>query len=305
MTPLMNNESIDIFHKPVLLNETLDYLNLSPGKLIVDCTVGGGGHAAGILEKVTPGGFLLGIDRDKEVLEVSAKRLDKYENAFKLVHRNFKDIDLVMKDLNITSVDGFLFDLGFSSYQLEIPERGFSFRLDGPLDMRMDRTQKLTARDLINSAEEDSLTEIIKEYSEERFARNISRWIVSERRKKDIETTGELLGIITRAIPKKFQHGRLHPATRTFQALRIAVNNELENLSSILDKILPFLSKGARIAVISFHSLEDRIVKNKLRELSKSGSIKIITKKPVIPSDEEVSFNPHSRSAKLRIGERL
>ncbi|MCX5657329.1 MAG: 16S rRNA (cytosine(1402)-N(4))-methyltransferase, partial [Candidatus Omnitrophica bacterium] len=151
---MMDSESVDIYHQPVLLNEVLDCLNLSPGKLIVDCTVGGGGHAAGILERVTPGGFLLGIDRDKEVLEVSAKRLDKYGNAFKLVHGNFKDLDLIMKDLNIISVDGFLFDLGFSSYQLEAPERGFSFRLNGPLDMRMDRTQKLTACDLVNNTEE-------------------------------------------------------------------------------------------------------------------------------------------------------
>ena len=298
-------KDINALHEPVLFKEVLDFLKLSPGRLVVDCTVGGGGHAQGILERILPGGFLIGIDRDADALGLARERLKVYEGSFKLVHGNFKDIALILKDLNIVSVDGLLLDLGLSSYQLSDTKRGFSFRTNGPLDMRMDKTQELTAYTLVNHLDEEGLARIINDYSQEHFAKRIAREIIFARKKKSIQTTVELAGIILKSIPAKYRSRRLHPATRTFQALRIAVNNELDNLTFALDSCLDFISQGGRIAVISFHSLEDRIVKNKLRQFAKDSYVGIITKKPIVPSRTEILSNPRARSAKLRVGERL
>lgn len=303
---LMQGQKDNIsLHRPVLLAEVLGCLNLSPGKVIVDCTVGGGGHAEVILEKILPGGFLVGIDRDTDALGFARKRLNRYRGCFQLVHGNFKDIELILRDTNVSHVDGFLFDLGLSSYQLFDIGRGFSFRSDGPLDMRVDRAQKLTAYNLVNHLDEDALVRLLQDYAQERFAKSIARQIILSRKRKNIHTTTELVGLILKAMPRKHKSGRLHPATRTFQALRIAVNNELENLSSGLDNALNVLSKGGRLAVISFHSLEDRIAKNKLRHFAKENRLILINRKPIVPSRAEVLNNPRARSAKLRIAEKI
>jgi len=292
-------------HQPVLLSEVIENLNLSPGKVIVDCTIGLGGHAEAILEKILPHGFLIGIDLDRDALSLTEKRLHKYKGYFELVQGNFKDVKKIIKKLNIEKIDGFLLDLGMSSYQLSNPQRGFSFSLEGPLDMRMDTTQRLTAFDLINYMDEENLIKLLEKNSQERFAKRIIHEIVLARKKKNIETTTELANLIMKAVPPKYRYLRIHPATRTFQALRIAVNNELDNLSYFLDNFLDILSLGGRIAIISFHSLEDRIVKNKFRQLAKTDNFKIITKKPIRPTREEILENPRSRSAKLRVGERV
>lgn len=300
-----NSEKNDFLHKPVLLNETIENLDLSPGKIIVDCTVGSGGHASAILEKILPNGFLIGIDIDKKALSIAEKCLNKYGTSFKLVYGNFKDIIKILGDLHIKKVDGFLLDLGISSLQLEDPQRGFSFRYPGPLDMRMDTAQKFTAFDLINYMDEENLKKLLKNNSQERFAKKIVHEVILARKKKKIETTTELVEIVLKAVPMKYRYSRIHPATRTFQALRMAVNNELENLSCFLDNFFDLLSLNGRIVVISFHSLEDRLVKDKFRNLVKEGKFKILTKKPIRPSVEEVSKNIRSRSAKLRVGERV
>ncbi|MGE4357458.1 MAG: 16S rRNA (cytosine(1402)-N(4))-methyltransferase RsmH [Candidatus Omnitrophota bacterium] len=302
----MNSEREGLFHKPVLLKEVIENLNLSPGKVIVDCTVGGGGHAEAILERILPHGFLIGIDRDINMLSIAERRLNKYGGSFKLVNGNFKDIKDLLSDLNIEKVDGFLLDLGISSIQLEDSQRGFSFRYNGPLDMRMDKTQKFSAFDLVNYMNEDSLTKILENNAQEHYARRIVRGIILARKKKNIETTMELVDIIMKAVPKNYRYGRIHPATRTFQALRIAVNNELNNLSYFLDNFFDLLLPGGRIAVISFHSLEDRIVKNKFRQLNQKNKLfRIITKKPIRPTIDEISENLRARSARLRVGEKI
>ncbi|MCM8778567.1 MAG: 16S rRNA (cytosine(1402)-N(4))-methyltransferase RsmH [Candidatus Omnitrophica bacterium] len=280
-------------------------LGLSPGKIIVDCTVGGGGHAEVILERILPDGFLLGIDLDKSIIPLAGERLNKYGEGFKLVQGNFRDIKAIMSDMGIKMADGFLLDLGVSSYQLNDPTRGFSFRLNSPLDMRMDKEQKLKAFDLVNHMDEETLTRILENNAQERFAKRIASAIVMARRKKNIETTTELVEIILKAIPRKFHHSHIHPATRTFQALRIAVNSELDNLTHFLDDFFALLSLGGRIAVISFHSLEDRLVKNKFHQLVKEGKFRLLNQKPIRPTPEEIAENPRSRSAKLRIGERI
>ncbi|MCM8784057.1 MAG: 16S rRNA (cytosine(1402)-N(4))-methyltransferase RsmH [Candidatus Omnitrophica bacterium] len=292
-------------HKPVLLREVIENLNLSPGKTIVDCTIGSGGHAEEILRKILPGGFLIGIDLDRNIFSITEERLKKYSGSFKLVQGNFKDISKIIEDLHIKKVDGFLLDLGISSYQLSDRRRGFSFRSGGPLDMRMDETQRLKAFDLVNYMDEDGLVKILEHNAQERFARRIVHNIVIARKRKNIETTTELVEIILRALPKNYRSYHIHPATRTFQALRIAVNNELDNLIYFLDNFFNLLSLGGRIVIISFHSLEDRIVKNKFIQLAKNGLFKILTKKPIRPESDEISENSRARSAKLRLGERI
>ena len=289
-------------HAPVLKKEILEYLNPKPGSVIADCTVGEGGHAETILEKITPGGLVLGIDKDQEALEIAAKRLEKFKDAIKLKKADYKDLDEVLSKFEIESLDGILLDLGISSLQLESSHRGFSIKLDAELDMRMDTSAPNTARDLVNKLSADELDRIISEYGEERFHRRIARAIVQARKEEQIKTTAQLTRVILKALP--YKRGRIHPATRTFQALRIAVNEELGSLEEILKKLPDLLKKGARACIISYHSLEDRRVKNCFKDYAKSGLMRVITKKPIVPQMEEVRSNPRSRSAKLRVAER-
>lgn len=268
----------------------------------MDCTLGGGGHARIILEHITPGGRLIGIDRDKDALDKASENLKRFKDNIVLIQSNFKDLKSALEKKGIGEVDGILFDLGLSSLQLEDEERGFSIKRNGPLDMRMDRALGIDAGHLVNSLSEHDLASILREYGQERFWRRIAKMIVS---KRPIETTFKLAEIVTNATPARFRHGRIHPATRTFQALRIAVNGELDALRSVLDIVPSYIKKSGRLCVISFHSLEDRIVKHKFREFKAAGLFEILTKKPIVPEREEVLMNARSRSAKLRVAERL
>lgn len=289
-------------HQAVLLHEVLEYLNLAPGKTILDCTVGCGGHGRAILELITPGGRLIGIDQDEEAIEVASHNLKEFCGNIFFVNDNFRNLRNILTELNIGEVDGMVFDLGLSSLQLEERKRGFSIKQDGPLDMRMSRSLKIDAECLLNKLKEFEIAEILKNFGEERFSRRIARAIVA---KRPICTTQKLVRIILEAVPFKSRHGRIHPATRTFQALRIAVNHELESLDATLDVLPRFLKRGGRICIISFHSLEDRIVKNKFRDYKRQDVLRILTKKPIRPEREEVLINPRSRSAKLRVAERV
>jgi len=289
-------------HKPVLLNEIIEYLDPSPGDRIVDCTLGGGGHAGAVLKRIKPGGILIGIDRDSEALEAASLKLKEYKENMRLAHNNFSGIRKILEGFNVGEIDGIIYDLGLSSLQLEEGQRGFSIKLDGPLDMRMDRREEIDAGYLVNRLKEADLKDILKEYGEERFSGRIARAIVENR---PIETTGQLAEIIKKAVPLKTRYGRIHPATRSFQALRIVVNKELESIRRALDEAPGLLRKGARICVISFHSLEDRIVKRRFKELAKAGALKILTKRPIVPREEEVIDNARSRSAKLRVAEKI
>lgn len=293
------------YHIPVMLDEVLGYLNLEQGKTIVDATVGTGGHSLKILERISPQGRLIGIDRDQESLNIAKNRLSDYSTFYQFVYSIYSDIDKVMNNLNIQKVDGMLFDLGISSIQLDDPDRGFTFQNEGPLDMRMDRNSYISAYDLVNNLDEKELSELIWNFGQERFHNRIARFLVRERQKYPISTTTQLSNIVLRAMPYGRGYQRIHPATRTFQAMRIAVNSELELLEATISKAVDFLNKGARICIISFHSLEDRIVKLSFRELASKGIIKLITPKPLVPSNTEMKNNPSSRSAKLRVAERL
>ncbi len=283
-------------HIPVLLEESTDLLLSNGGKLYVDCTIGLGGHTRRILEK-NPQAFVIGIDRDPYALEMAQENLKDFEGRYSLYHANFSDLDEVLRMEGLSQVDGFLFDLGVSMLQLKSP-RGFSFQRDEPLDMRMNPEDRLTAYQVVNSYSERDLERIFKEYGEEPYAKRIARAIVLARAKKPIETTLELVEIITSVLP--YKGGRIHPATRVFQAIRIEVNEELKSLEVALRKTLDFLKSGSRVVVISFHSLEDRIVKSFIKT-----HLKPLTKKPITPTMEEVKKNPASRSAKLRAGEKL
>ncbi|WP_333784255.1 16S rRNA (cytosine(1402)-N(4))-methyltransferase RsmH [Thermocrinis sp.] len=285
-------------HKPVLLEEATDLLLGGGGKLFVDCTVGLGGHAKRVLQK-NPQAFLIGIDRDPFALEIAKENLKEFERRFSLYKANYSDFDLVLEEEGITLVDGFLFDLGVSMYQLKSP-RGFSFHRDDPLDMRMDPEDRLTAYEVINRYSEKELERIIREYGEEKKAKAIAKAIVLQRSKKPIETTKELADIVLSVLKRR---GKIHPATKVFQAIRIEVNRELEHLKIALEKVPAYLRSGGRLVVISFHSLEDRIVKNFFKE--HSNQFKILTKKPITPKREEVMQNPASRSAKLRAGVKI
>jgi len=284
-------------HEPVMVEEVLRFLEPGPRKLIVDATVGTGGHAQAILER---GAELVGIDRDPYALEVARERLCRFGKRVCLVHGNFRDLEGILRELGIEAVDGVLFDLGMSSFQLEDPERGFSFLVESPLDMRMDPTQSLTAYEIVNHWPERKIAEILREYGEERYARKIARAIV---RARPIETTTELARIVARCYPPGYH--RIHPATRTFQALRIAVNDELNALKEGLLAAIRCLRPGGVVVAISFHSLEDRIVKHTFRQRWIADEVEILTKKPVIPSQEEISRNPRARSAKLRAARKL
>lgn len=306
-------------HIPVLVKEALQFLNCQPGGIYVDCTVGEGGHAQAILEQLGGEGKLVGIDQDREAIHRTTERLKRYSNLA-LIQDNFKNLSIILKKLALpaTQVDGLLFDLGVSSLQLDSPERGFSFRFDTPLDMRMDRSTSSTAAHLVNSLSREELTKILKEFGEERWARKISNLIVEKRKARPIRTTNQLVKIIEEAIPRL--GGRIHPATRTFQALRIAVNQELKDLKEGLEEGIKVLSSGGRICIISYHSLEDRLTKEQLKRWAKPCQcpprwpvcrcqgkpvLRMLTKGPVRPTEEEILRNPRSRSAKLRAGEKI
>ena len=304
-------------HIPVLLQECIDGLNIKENGIYVDGTLGGAGHSSKIVEKLSPKGILIGIDRDTEALKSASERLKVYENV-KYIHGNHDDIKDILEDLNIDEVDGILLDLGVSSYQLDEASRGFSYMQDAPLDMRMDKTSELTADYIVNNYSEEKLANIIYEYGEEKFSRNIARKICEYRKAKKIETTKELTEIIEKAIPG-FAKKEGHPAKRTFQAIRIEVNDEIKPLYNTVKDCIEVLKPGGRLCIITFHSLEDRAVKNAYLE-AKGKCIcpsdlpycacgakslgKIITKKPIIATQEEQNENSRSKSAKLRIFEK-
>jgi len=290
-------------HKPVMVDEVLDYLNLQSGQTILDCTVGGGGHAIRILDKIKPDGFLIGIDKDMEILQTTKQSLSKITGKFKLYHADYSDIDEVLRQADIDKVNGVLLDLGVSSLQFDQADRGFSFAKEAPLDMRMDRSCGITAQNLIQRLSETELGELLWKYGEERRSRRIARAILKEEKGVGITSTRQLAAIVERVVPRG--KGKIHPATRVFQALRIAVNKELENLEIFLDKIYNYMAVGARIVIISFHSLEDRIVKNKFIEKAKQNIFRVLTKKPITPCEAEMRGNIRSRSAKLRVAERI
>lgn len=288
-----------------MLNEVLNYLNLGPAKTIVDATIGTAGHSEKILQRICPSGRLIGIDRDEQAINTAKERLGNYGSCAEFVYGNFIDIDKILKRLNIKKVDGILFDLGISSVQLDDPERGFSFQREGPLDMRIDKNSYISAYDLVNNLNEEELSQLLWSFGQERWHNRIARFLVKERQKHPVSTTSELSDIVVRAIPYRYRYYRIHPATRTFQAVRIAVNRELETLQTAITKAVELLDKHARICVISFHSLEDRIIKLSFREFAAKKLVKIITPKPLLPAESEIDENPSSRSAKLRVAERL
>jgi 16S rRNA (cytosine1402-N4)-methyltransferase len=305
-------------HIPVMAKEALDLLQCKPGGIYVDATVGLGGHSLAILERIQPGGLLVGIDRDKESLEKAQARLKPFADSVRLFHDNFKNLPLILNNLATKPVDGILLDLGVSSYQLLSQERGFSFQSDAVLDMRMDRTQQWNAADLVNNLPESELAGIIYRYGEERLSRRIAAAIVHERAKGPITRCAQLASIITRLF--KVRQQGIHPATRTFQALRIAVNEELEGMEEFLSEAFGFLTPGGRIVVIAFHSLEDRIVKREFRKLAgqcvcdapselcrcpRQILSHLITPRPITPRPEELAVNPRARSARLRALERI
>ncbi|MGZ3604749.1 MAG: 16S rRNA (cytosine(1402)-N(4))-methyltransferase RsmH [Thermodesulfobacteriota bacterium] len=289
-------------HIPVLVEEVMTFLGCEAGRTYVDATLGGGGHASEILKRSAPDGILIGMEWDEDALSEATGALRPFGDRVKIFRENFIHLPDLMKN---ESVDGILLDLGLSSIQLEKEGRGFSFRGDGALDMRMDQRMDETAADLVNRLSSEELESIIFQYGEERWAKRIARAVVQEREREPIRTVEALRKVIYRTIPKRFHSRRIDPSTRTFQALRIKVNEELENLKKILDTGWKILKKEGRICVVSFHSLEDRMVKEAFRRLQREGQMCILTKKPVTPSEEERKRNPRSRSAKLRCAQRI
>ena len=304
----MKREALEISHQPVLLKEVLHFLSVKPGGTYVDGTVGGGGHAEAILQRLEGRGAYVAIDRDHETLDRARERLKRFEGQVHFIHGVFSQIPMILNDLGIAAVDGVFIDLGVSSFQLESGDRGFSFLKEGPLDMRMDPdglesdglTPLSTAAEIVNEWPEKELAEIFYKFGEERFARRIARAIVAVRRGPPFKTTTELSRLIEKTVPRG--RSMIHPATRVFQALRIAVNGELDHLKAFLSSDFRFLNEGGRVAVISFHSLEDRLVKQSFRSRE---DLKVITKKPVTAVEEELRENPRSRSAKLRVAEKI
>ncbi len=299
----MDDATNNLLHKPVMVDEVLDYLHPQPGHIILDCTVGNGGHASRIMSRISPNGLFIGIDKDMEILQTAKQYLSKTGHPFKLYHADYADVDEVLRQAGVGMVNGVLLDLGASSLQFDEGERGFSFTREGPLDMRMDRSRAGTAQDLIRRLSEQKLEELLKKYGEERWSRRIARAIQKEEKDVGITSTRQLAAIIERVVPKG--RSKIHPATRVFQALRIAVNKELESLEIVLDKIHQYMMIGARIVIISFHSLEDRIVKNKFIEKANQKLFRILTKKPITPRETEIEQNIRCRSAKLRSAERI
>jgi 16S rRNA (cytosine1402-N4)-methyltransferase len=289
-----------------MLEEAISGLQLAPGKAVVDATCGTGGHSEKILEAIIPGGKLIAVDRDEESLAVCRDRLKSYAGACLFAHSNFAQLGDILKGQGIKKIDAILFDLGVSSFQLEDPQRGFSFQREGPLDMRLDRSSYISAYDLLNNLNEEEISSLLWNFGQERWHNRIARFLVEERERHPIATTSQLAGIVARSIPGRYRRGyyRIHPATRTFQAVRIAVNRELENLESALNAAVGLLHKQGRICVISFHSLEDRIVKWGFRRLAAAGEVEIITAKPLTPLPSEAEANPLSRSAKMRVAEK-
>lgn len=305
-------------HKSVLLNETIDGLNIKPDGIYVDGTLGGGGHAYEVCRRLGEKGSIVGIDQDAAAIEAASTRLKDFGEKVTIVRSNYCDMKSKLHELGIDKVDGIVLDLGVSSYQLDTAERGFSYREDAPLDMRMDTRQKMTARDIVNDYTEADLYRVIRDYGEDKFAKNIAKHIVQARAVKPVETTAELSEIIRASIPMKFQKKSGHPAKRTFQAIRIELNRELDVLRDSLDDMIDLLNPGGRLCIITFHSLEDRIVKSAFRKnenpctcppdfpvcvCGKKSKGSIITKKPILPSEEELEYNSRSKSAKLRIFE--
>jgi len=306
---------MEFHHVPVLLKETLELLAVKPDGIYVDCTLGGGGHSEAILKKLEAKGLLIGIDQDKDAINATSQRLAVYGSKFKAVHAHYSQLARILAAHDVRGIDGVLFDLGVSSYQLDAGERGFSYMHDAPLDMRMDRSRNTSAKELVNCLSEEELARVIWEYGEERWAKRIAQFIIQKRKQAPIETTGQLVEVIKAAIPAGARREGPHPAKRTFQALRIAVNQELEVLKNTIEQAVHFLHPGGRIAIITFHSLEDRIVKEIFRKLArgctcppgfpvcvcgKEPVIDILTKKPVVASPLELKVNPRARSAKLR-----
>jgi 16S rRNA (cytosine1402-N4)-methyltransferase len=289
-------------HISVLLDEVIDNLKCLRGGIYIDSTLGEGGHAQRILDAILPGGLLIGIDQDAEAIRRAKENLERYKENLLTFEKNFSEIGNILKSLKIEEVDGILFDLGLSSLQLQDAERGFSFQRDGPLDMRMSEKIKLTAGYLLNNLSFNELVDILYKYGEERWAKRIVRAVVESRRERPLETTFQLVQIIKRAVPRSAWPRKIHVATRTFQALRIAVNDELMVLEKTLPQVAGFLKKGGRICIISYHSLEDRIAKTFFREYREKG-LKAVFPKPITPTRRELQMNPRSRSAKLRIGE--
>lgn len=310
---------MDFRHTSVLLDETINGLNINPDGIYVDGTLGGGGHAFEVCKRLSDKGRLIGIDQDGEALDAARERLKDFEDKVTLVRSNYCEIETILKDLGISKVDGIVLDLGVSSYQLDNLERGFSYKKDAPLDMRMDTRQGITASDIVNGYSENELFRIIRDYGEDKFAKNIAKHIVMDRKKALFTTTGELSETIKKSIPIKFQSKGGHPAKKTFQAIRIEVNRELSVLRESIDTMIECLNPGGRICIITFHSLEDRIVKTKFREnenpcicppnfpvcvCGKESKGKVITRKPVIPTEKEIEVNKRAKSSKLRIFER-
>ncbi|TCT16848.1 16S rRNA (cytosine1402-N4)-methyltransferase [Natranaerovirga pectinivora] len=307
-------------HISVLLEETIEGLNIKPEGIYVDGTLGGGGHAIEICKRLDENGKLIGLDQDEEAIKASTIRLNEYKSIVSLNKSNFMYMAEVLNKENIKGVDGIVLDLGVSSHQIDRIERGFSYNSDAPLDMRMDRDQPKTAKDIVNDYDEEKLYRIIKDYGEERFAKSIARNIVKERTNGVIETTTELVEIIKKSMPAKARYASGHPAKRTFQAIRIELNKELEVLKETLNTMVDLLNEKGRICIITFHSLEDRIVKNIFRDnehpctcprefpicvCNKKSKGKVITRKPILPSEDEMEFNTRAKSAKLRIFERV
>jgi 16S rRNA (cytosine1402-N4)-methyltransferase len=289
-------------HIPVMVEEVMTFLKCEPGRTYVDATLGGGGHALEILKRTAPDGVVIGMEWDEEALSEAKKELVPFGERVKIFRENFIHLpDLIQAE----SVDGMLLDLGLSSFQIEKEGRGFSFKGEGPLDMRMDQRMGQTAADLVNHLSLEELENILFHYGEESWAKKIAKAIVLEREREPIETTQILRKIVYRAIPRRFHSRRIDPATKTFQAFRIKVNDELENLRKILGMGWTLLKKGGRMCIISFHSLEDRMVKETFRKLESEGEVHVLTQKPVTPSEEERRRNPRSRSAKLRCAERV
>ena len=311
---------MEFVHIPVLLNQTIESLNIKPGGVYVDCTLGGAGHSTEIVKRLLPGGTLIGIDQDENAIKAAGEKLAPYKEHIKLVRSNFRNLKNVILEAGFDKVDGILMDIGVSSHQIDEEDRGFSYMHDGPLDMRMDRSAAVTAESLLNTADFQRLKEIIRDYGEEKWADRIAKFICQEREKYRIETTYQLVEIIKMAIPAAARREGGHPAKRTFQALRIAVNDELNVLETTLYDAVEMLKEGGRLSVITFHSLEDRIVKNIFNKLEKpctcppqipvcvcgkKPQLKVLTKKPLIADEKELEYNSRSKSAKLRAAERL
>ncbi|MDE6208379.1 MAG: 16S rRNA (cytosine(1402)-N(4))-methyltransferase RsmH [Lachnospiraceae bacterium] len=312
---------MEFSHKSVLLDETIDSLNIKPDGIYVDGTLGGAGHAYEVVKKLSDKGRFIGIDQDEDALAAATEKLSIFKDKIKIdiVKSNYKDINNVLNALGVKKVDGILLDIGVSSYQIDTVERGFTYKEDAPLDMRMDKSASLSAKDIVNDYSEIELFRIIRDYGEEKFAKNIAKHIVSRRNEKPLETTGELIEAIKAAIPAKIRANTGHPAKKTFQAIRIEVNKELEVLENSIDNMIEILNDGGRLSIITFHSLEDRIVKNKFRDnenpcvcppnfpvcvCGKKSKGTVVTRKPIVPGDKEINDNKRSKSSKLRVFER-